>query len=79
MDLTTIQAAAEIGFAIAVGLGACGAAIGDGVLFSKTVESIARQPDAESRIMSRAWMFFGIVEALPMIAIVVGFILMSKM
>ena len=41
-------AMALIAAAIAVGLGAFGAGIGNGMIVSKTVEGIARQPEAES-------------------------------
>ncbi|HUW64777.1 MAG TPA: F0F1 ATP synthase subunit C [Spirochaetia bacterium] len=74
-----IHAAAAIGFALAAGLGAQGAAIGDGLMFSKAIEGIARQPEARSNIMTTMFLALGMIEALPIIAIVVGFILMGKM
>jgi len=74
-----IHAAAAIGFALAAGLGAQGAAIGDGLMFSKAIEGVARQPEARSNIMSMMFLSLGMIEALPIIAIVVGFILMGKM
>ena len=36
-----------IAAAIAIGLGALGAGIGNGLIVSRTVEGIARQPEAE--------------------------------
>jgi F-type H+-transporting ATPase subunit c len=74
-----IHAAAAIGFALAAGLGAQGAAIGDGLMFSKAIEGVARQPEARSNIMGMMFLSLGMIEALPIIAIVVGFILMGKM
>ncbi|MDA8337504.1 MAG: F0F1 ATP synthase subunit C [Peptococcaceae bacterium] len=73
-----IHAAAALGFALAAGLGAQGAAIGDGLMFSKAIEGIARQPEARGSIMGSMFIMLGMIEALPIIAIVVGFILMGK-
>lgn len=79
MEEAIVTAGAAIGTACAIGLGACGAAIGDGVLGSKAIESMARQPEARGSVMTNFFIFFGLVEALPVIAIVMGFILMGKM
>ncbi len=65
--------------AIAIGLGALGAGIGNGLIVSKTVEGIARQPEARGVLQTT--MFIGgvaLVEALPIIAVVVAFIVMNK-
>lgn len=63
-----------IAAAIAVGLSAIGAAIGNGWIVSKTVESMARQPEASGLL--RGTMFIGIafVEAIPIIGVVIAFI-----
>lgn len=79
MENAIMSAGAAIGTAIAIGVGAAGAAIGDGVLGSKAIESMARQPEARGSIMTNFFIFFGLVEALPVIAIVIGFILMGNM
>jgi len=76
MDLA---AAAAIGTALAVGLGAQGAAIGDGLVTGKAVEGIARQPEAKGSIMTLMFISVGLIEALPIIAVVIAFILMGKM
>ncbi|CCQ22079.1 ATP synthase subunit c [Listeria monocytogenes N53-1] len=62
-----------IAAAIAVGLGALGAGIGNGLIVSKTVEGVARQPEARS--MLQTIMF---VEALPIIAVVIAFMVLNK-
>ncbi|MDD3653239.1 MAG: F0F1 ATP synthase subunit C [Desulfotomaculaceae bacterium] len=77
MENEILSAGAAIGMGLAMGVGAAGAAIGDGVLGSKTIEAIARQPEAKGTIMGSFFIFFGLVEALPVIAIVMGFILMG--
>lgn len=60
--------------AIAIGLGALGAGIGNGLIVSRTVEGIARQPEAGKEL--RTLMFIGValVEALPIIAVVIAFL-----
>ena len=78
MENEILSAGAAVGTALAIGLGACGAAIGDGVLGSKAIESIARQPEARGTVMTYFFIFFGLVEALPVISIVMGFILMAR-
>lgn len=65
---------AFVAAAIAVGLGALGAGIGNGLIFSKTVEGIARQPEAKSTLQTTAFIGVGLVEALPIIGVVLAFI-----
>ncbi len=71
MDL---GAMALIAAAIAVGLGALGAGIGNGLIISKTVEGIARQPEAKSTLQTTMFIGVGLVEALPIIGVVLAFI-----
>ncbi|ANS76146.1 ATP synthase F0F1 subunit C [Paenibacillus yonginensis] len=65
---------AFIAAAIAVGLGALGAGIGNGLIVSKTVEGIARQPEAKSTLQTTMFIGVGLVEALPIIGVVLAFI-----
>ncbi|ULO07912.1 F0F1 ATP synthase subunit C [Paenibacillus sp. 19GGS1-52] len=64
--------------AIAVGLGALGAGIGNGLIVSKTVEGIARQPEAKSTLQTTMFIGVGLVEALPIIGVVLAFIFYGK-
>ncbi|MBF0714136.1 F0F1 ATP synthase subunit C [Gemella sp. GH3] len=64
-----------LGAGIAAGLAALGAGLGNGLLFSKYMEASARQPELEPRFRSSAMMMFALVEALPILSIVVAFIL----
>ena len=73
-----LSAAAAIGAALAVGLGAQGAAIGDGLVTGKAVEGIARQPEAKGSIMTLMFISIGLIEALPIIAVVIAFMLWGK-
>lgn len=56
---------------IMVGLAAFAAAIGNSLLFSKYVEGVARQPEARS-LFTQVMILFGLVEALPIIAVGLG-------
>jgi len=62
--------------AIAVGLGALGADIGNGMIVSKTVEGTARQPELRGQLQTIMFIGVGLVEALPIIAVVIAFIVM---
>ncbi len=64
-----------IAMAIAAGVGVLGPGIGLGILISKALEAIGRNPEASGQI--QATMFIGIafVEALAIFALVVAFII----
>lgn len=62
--------------AIAVGLGALGAAFGNGMIVSKTVESIARQPEAKNALQTTMFIGVGIVEVVPLAATVIAFLIL---
>jgi len=64
--------------AIVFGLGALGAGIGNGLIFSKTVEGISRQPELRGALQTTAFIGVGLVEALPIISLVLAFIFMSR-
>ena len=70
------QAAAALGAGIAAGLAALGASIGNGNVISKTVEGIARQPEAKATLQTTMFIGVGLVEALPLLSWVVGLLLM---
>ncbi|CAG7634462.1 ATP synthase subunit c [Paenibacillus solanacearum] len=56
--------------AIAIGLGALGAGIGNGMIVSKTVDGIARQPEQKGTLQTVMFIGVGLVEAIPIIAVV---------
>jgi len=60
---------------LAIGLGALGAGIGNGLIVSKTVEGIARQPELRGTLQTTMFIGVGIVEVVPIIGVVVGFLL----
>ncbi len=61
--------------AIAMGLGALGAAIGIGSLGSKFLESIARQPELLPMLRTQMFIVMGLVDALPIISLAIGLFL----
>jgi F-type H+-transporting ATPase subunit c len=63
MEHAVTQAGALIGGGLALGGGAVGAAIGDGLAGASTIEGIARQPEAQSRLMTIFLMTVGLCEA----------------
>jgi len=69
-----IEVAKTLGMAFAVGVGVFGPGIGIGLIVSKALEAIGRNPDAYGKI--QATMFIGIAftEALAIFALVVAFI-----
>ncbi|KAA2217992.1 F0F1 ATP synthase subunit C [Staphylococcus sp. 7716] len=62
-----------IAAAIAIGLSALGAGIGIGLIVSRTVEGVARQPEARGQLMGIMFIGVGLVEALPIIGVVIAF------
>lgn len=61
--------------AIAIGVAAFGAAIGNGLVISKAIESMSRQPEMENKIRATMLLGVGLIEAIPIMAAVIAFIL----
>lgn len=73
-----LGAGAALGAALAVGLAALGAGIGDGLVSSSAVQGIARQPEAKGSIQTLMFISIGLIEAMPIIAVVIAFMLFGK-
>lgn len=73
MDST---AAGLIGMGIAAA-GFAGSGIGIGLIFSKMIESVARQPAAEAKVSKYMWIGFALVEAIALFGMVIAFIIMA--
>jgi F-type H+-transporting ATPase subunit c len=61
-----------IGFSLIVAAVAFGSAVGDGIVSSKAVEAIARQPEARPNIFTFMFLGVGVLEAFPIIALGLG-------
>lgn len=70
-----IESAKIIGMALAVGLGVIGPGIGIGILVSKALEAIGRNPEASGTIQTTMFIGIAFTEALAIFALVVGFII----
>ena len=66
-------AGAMVGGGLALGGGAIGAAIGDGLAGSQTIAGVARQPEAQGRLFTIMFLTVGLVEAMYFINLVIGF------
>jgi F-type H+-transporting ATPase subunit c len=64
------SAGAFIGGGLAIGGGAIGAAVGDGLAGSSTIAGIARQPEAQGRLYTTMFIIVGLVEAMYFINLV---------
>ncbi len=60
--------------AVLLGLAAVGSGVGNGMLFSKYVEGVARQPEARSILLTNAMIGLAFVEAFPAIALALGLV-----
>ncbi len=63
MEQAVRTAGAMVGGGLALGGGAVGAAIGDGIVGSQVIAAIARQPEIESKARSFFFLTVGLVEA----------------
>ena len=67
-----------IGAGLAAGLAAVGAGIGNGFLFGKFMEGVSRQPEVEPKLKSNVFIMFALVEAVPILAVVIAFMILAK-
>ncbi|KKI89701.1 ATP synthase F0F1 subunit C [Bacillus sp. SA1-12] len=67
-----------IAAAIAIGLSALGAGIGNGLIVSRTVEGTARQPELQGKLQTLMFIGIALVEALPIIGVVIAFIVLGS-
>jgi F-type H+-transporting ATPase subunit c len=70
-----IVAASVLAAALAIGLAAFGAALADGQVTSKAIESMARQPEAKGTILVNMFISVGLIESIPIIAAVIAIVL----
>lgn len=69
------EAAKMIATALAIGLGAVGPGIGIGMIGSKAVEALGRNPEAESSIRTAMILAIAFAEAVAIYALVVSLII----
>lgn len=66
-----------LGVALMLPLAAIGVGIGEGMVFAAAIQSIARQPEAESRVRNLMFVTFALVETLFIFTLVFFFALRS--
>jgi F-type H+-transporting ATPase subunit c len=69
------EAAKFLATALAIGLGALGPGIGIGMIGSKAVEALGRNPEAESAIRTTMILAIAFAEAVAIYALVVALII----
>jgi len=73
MDL---ESAKMIGAGLAIGLGAIGPGIGEGIAASKALEAIGRNPEASGKIMPLMFVSMAIAESTAIYALVIALIIL---
>jgi F-type H+-transporting ATPase subunit c len=79
MNAAIAMAGALIGFGLALGGGAMGAAIGDGLAGNATIAGVARQPEAQGTLQTIMFLIIGLCEAMYFINLALGFVLVYVM
>ncbi len=69
------QAAKYLATALSIGLGAIGTGIGVGLIGSKAVEAIGRNPEAASKIQTAMILSIAFAEAIAIYALVISLII----
>lgn len=76
MEHAIMVAASIMGSAVVIGLAAIAASIGDGMVTSKFIEGVARQPEAKGTLLVNMLISVGLIEAVPIIAAVIALLLL---
>lgn len=71
-----MESARLIGAALAMGLGAIGPGIGLGILASKALEAIGRNPEAQSKVQTTMILAIAVTEAVAIYALVVALMIL---
>ncbi len=71
-----VEAARLLAAGIAIGFGAIGSGIGEGIIAGKALEAMARNPEESSNIFSKMFVALAICESTAIYALVVSFIIL---
>ena len=69
---------ALFGAGLAAGFAAIGTGIGNGLVISKTLESMARQPELSGQLRTTMFIGVGLIEAVPIMAIIIAFLILFR-
>ncbi len=78
MEHAIVLAGALIAAGLALGLGAVGAAFGDGLAGNAFITGVARQPEAQGRMIVWLFAIVGLVEAMYFINFAIGFYFITQ-
>lgn len=70
------QAFRYLAAAIAASLAALAASWGNGKVITKTIESMARQPESAGNLRATMFIGVGLIEAVPILSVVVAFLIL---
>ena len=76
--LDTAHAIVYAGAMIGTGVGAIGAAVGDGLAGAQLIAGIARQPEAQGRLLTWTFLTVGIAEAVYFINLALMFFFIGQ-
>jgi F-type H+-transporting ATPase subunit c len=76
--ILSMGALALIAAGIVFGLGALGAGIGNGLIVGRALEGISRQPELRGTLQTTMFIGIGLVEAMPVVALVLAFIFFGQ-
>jgi F-type H+-transporting ATPase subunit c len=79
MNHVAVLQAAVIAFGIALGGGAIGVGVGDGLAGNATIAGISRQPAATARLSFIMFLIIGLVEATYFINLALGFYFITSL
>lgn len=71
-----VESAKLIGAALAMGLGALGPGIGLGLLASKALEAIGRNPEAQGKVQTTMILAIAVTEAVAIYALVIALMIL---
>lgn len=69
-----VEIARLVSMALAIGLGVLGPALGIGLIVSKAIEAMGRNPEAAGKIQTTMFIGIAFTEALAIFALVIAFI-----
>ena len=68
-----------IAIGVLMGVSVAGAAIGQGLVGSKALESMARQPELAGKIRTAMILALGLIESLAIYSLLIAFMLLGKL
>jgi len=71
-----VESAKLLGAALAMGLGALGPGIGLGILASKALEAIGRNPEAQGKVQTTMILAIAVTEAVAIYALVIALMIL---